>query len=165
MNARIQALPVVWQSLAAVLLLLTGAGAHRLRIGESDSAVASDRRWTQAATRALDLHIDEASQLESQADSLGASSVFGAPVETASPAPEAAAPTPDSPRSLTLRGVLGGPPWLAIVAGIPGRTESRVVAEGDTVGGGRVLSVRANEVRIRRADRVDTLRFTSDWRN
>lgn len=41
---------------------------------------------------------------------------------------------------LTLRGIVGGPPWRAIVDGLPGALPATVVQVGDTVGG---LVVRA----------------------
>lgn len=40
-----------------------------------------------------------------------------------------------------LQGVVGGPPWQAIIAGLPGREGGVVVVPGDTVGGMKVRSV------------------------
>lgn len=49
-------------------------------------------------------------------------------------------PLPPRPEPV-LQGVVGGPPWQAIVAGIPGREGGVVVVPGDTVGGMKVRSV------------------------
>jgi hypothetical protein len=42
--------------------------------------------------------------------------------------------TPPKPR-LDLRGVIGGPPWQAIIAGLPGHENGVVIAHGEIVAG------------------------------
>jgi hypothetical protein len=58
---------------------------------------------------------------------------------------------------LELSGVIGGPPWRAIVSGIPGRDVGVVVRAGDTLGGMRIRSIKRDTVVIRAADSTMTL--------
>jgi hypothetical protein len=72
-----------------------------------------------------------------------------------SPALEGLAPTrePKAPRpKLLVRGIIGGPPWSAIIEGIPGRNGSVVLRGGDTVAALRVRAVRRDTVVIEGAD-------------
>jgi hypothetical protein len=59
--------------------------------------------------------------------------------------------TPPKPR-LVLRGILGGPPWDALIEGIPGREGSAVVRTGDKLAGLLIRSVRRDTVVVRGAD-------------
>jgi hypothetical protein len=60
---------------------------------------------------------------------------------------------------LLLRGLIGGPPWTAVVEGIPGREQGIVLRAGDTVAGLTVRDVRAAEVIVRGMDTTWTLRL------
>jgi hypothetical protein len=64
---------------------------------------------------------------------------------------------------LILRGVLGGPPWDAIIEGIPGRDGSVVVRAGESVGGITVRSVGRDTVRVRGLDTTWTLTLARTW--
>jgi hypothetical protein len=69
------------------------------------------------------------------------------------PLPPAAAraPAPPKPR-LVLQGLVGGPPWDAIVQGLPGHDGSYVVRAGDSIGGLKVRSVRPDGATIHGMD-------------
>jgi len=72
---------------------------------------------------------------------------------TAITAPITLPKPPASPKPhLTLRGIVGGPPWDAIVEGLPNREGSYVVRGGDSVSGLKVRSVRPDRVTIRGMD-------------
>jgi hypothetical protein len=73
----------------------------------------------------------------------------------ASPPAPAAAPTP-RPR-FVLRGVIGGPPWDAIIDGLPGRPAGTVVRNGESIGGFSITVRSRDTVRVRGDDTVWTL--------
>jgi len=77
--------------------------------------------------------------------------------------PVAQSPVPGKPvlprPSLVLRGIVGGPPWDAIVEGIPNHDGAYVVRAGETVGALNVRSVRRDGVIIRGMDTTWTLRL------
>jgi hypothetical protein len=60
-------------------------------------------------------------------------------------------PAPPKPR-LVLRGLVGGPPWNAILEGVPGHDGSYVVSTGDSVAGLKIRSVRRDGATIRGMD-------------
>ena len=60
-------------------------------------------------------------------------------------------PAPPKPR-LVLRGIVGGPPWNAILDGVPGHDGSYVVTTGDSVAGLKIRSVRRDGATIRGMD-------------
>ena len=77
-----------------------------------------------------------------------------APDSVPAPPPAQAAarpPAPPKPR-LVLQGLVGGPPWDAIVQGLPGHEGSYVVRAGDSVGGLKIRSVRRGGATIRGMD-------------
>jgi len=61
------------------------------------------------------------------------------------------------PLRLTLHGVVGGPPWRAVIDGIPGKPTNTVVAQGATIGSLVVVEVGADSVVIQTPDTVLTL--------
>jgi hypothetical protein len=65
--------------------------------------------------------------------------------------PQSKPPGPPRPR-LLLRGIVGGPPWDAIVEGFPNHEGSYVVRAGDSLAGLKVRSVRGDAVMIRGMD-------------
>jgi hypothetical protein len=69
-------------------------------------------------------------------------------LEGLAPPPVARAPRPN----FVLRGIIGGPPWSAIVDGIPGRDGSTVLRKGDSVAAFVVRAVRRDTVTIKGAD-------------
>lgn len=76
------------------------------------------------------------------------------PLNVASiPVTPAAPPKP----ALVLRGILGGPPWNAILGGIPGRDGDVVVRQGDSLSGLRVRTVKPTGIVVRGMDTTWTL--------
>lgn len=71
-------------------------------------------------------------------------------------------PTPAKP-TLSLGGIVGGPPWTAVVDGVPGRTSSTLVHPGDTVGGLHIRSVTPRSVNIVGLDTVWHLALKRPW--
>lgn len=69
-------------------------------------------------------------------------------------------PSPPKPR-LVLRGLVGGPPWDAILDGVPGHEGSFVVRAGDTVGGLRIRAVLANEAIVQGMDTSWVLKWSA----
>ena len=68
------------------------------------------------------------------------------------------APSQPKPR-LSLNGLVGGPPWEAIVEGLPGHEGSYVVRAGDSVGGLKIRSVRHDGATIRGMDTTWVLKL------
>lgn len=72
-----------------------------------------------------------------------------------SPALEGLAPSPQArpPRpNFVLRGIVGGPPWSAIIDGIPGREGSVLLRRGDSVAAFVIRAVGRDSVIIKGAD-------------
>ncbi len=66
--------------------------------------------------------------------------------------------------ALQLAGVLGGPPWSAVLEGVPGRDTPVVVSAGDTVGELRLLAIALDHVVIVSSDSTITLRLKRVWK-
>jgi hypothetical protein len=73
------------------------------------------------------------------------------------------APPPTPMRLITLKGVLGGPPWQAVLGGVPGRAGDVVVRTGDSLAGFRVRRVTADRVIIAGPDSAMTLTPYRAW--
>ena len=79
-------------------------------------------------------------------------------------APSTPAPSPSAgqrPR-LVVTGILG-PPWRAVLEGIPGREGSIVVAEGQTLGDLRIRSIRRDTVVVAGLDTTWRLAVRRPW--
>jgi len=85
---------------------------------------------------------------------------YGTESEGASAAPSP--PKPPKPK-LALAGIVGGPPWVALVDGIPGRNGSVLVHAGDTLAGLRVRSLGPNGVTITGLDTTWKLTLKRPW--
>ncbi len=73
-------------------------------------------------------------------------------------------PPPKPPRpALALSGIVGGPPWEALVDGIPGRDGAVLVRKGDVIGELRVRSVGPDSVVIQGADTTWRLGVRKPW--
>jgi len=83
-----------------------------------------------------------------------------------SPALEGLAPPvvarPPRP-NLVLRGVVGGPPWSAILDGVPGRDGNVLVRRGDSLGALVVRAVGRDTVIIKGADTTWRLTVKRSW--
>ncbi len=79
-------------------------------------------------------------------------------------APSAPPPPPKPPKPrLTVAGIVGGPPWSALLDSVPGRDGSVLVRKGDTLGGLRVRSVGRDTVIVQGADTVWKLIVRRPW--
>jgi hypothetical protein len=65
--------------------------------------------------------------------------------------------------TLLLAGIVWGRQPLAVLEGVPGTSEPRVVVEGDTAGGLRVRSVTRDRVVVTGFDTVWTLQLKARW--
>jgi hypothetical protein len=81
------------------------------------------------------------------------------------PAKENAPPPPPRPPrpTLVVTGIIGGPPWEALLEGIPGREGSVLVRRGDTLAGLRVRAVGRDSVRIVGMDTAWMLTVRRAW--
>jgi hypothetical protein len=82
-----------------------------------------------------------------------------------SPAMENAPPPPPRPPrpTLVVTGIIGGPPWEALLEGIPGRQGSVLVRRGDTLAGLHVRAVGRDSVRIVGMDTTWMLTVRRGW--
>lgn len=85
---------------------------------------------------------------------------FGREMEGESAAPPQ--PTPPKPE-LSLVGIVGGPPWVALIDGIPGRSGSVLVHAGDTLAGLRVRTLGPKGVTITGVDTTWKLTLRIPW--
>ncbi len=58
---------------------------------------------------------------------------------------------------IVLQGTIGGPPWHAIISGVPGREGTIVVSAGDTLGGVAIRRVSRDGVTVRVKDSTWTV--------
>jgi hypothetical protein len=85
---------------------------------------------------------------------------FGAPAaSTISPAPAPSAAKPN----LLLSGIVGGPPWVALLDGVPGHEGSVMLRVGDTLGGITVRAVTASTATISGFDTTWKLSVRQPW--
>jgi hypothetical protein len=73
---------------------------------------------------------------------------------------ESVPPKPD----LLLTGVLGGPPWQAVLTGVPGHDGSVVVREGESIDVFVVSRVTRDTVVVQGADTTYVLTVRTPWR-
>jgi len=74
-----------------------------------------------------------------------------------------AAPAATTIPTMTVSGIIGGPPWTALVSGVPGRDGTASVHAGDTIAGTTVISVARTSVLFRAADTSWRLTLHSPW--
>lgn len=76
-----------------------------------------------------------------------------------------AAPPPAPPRPpLALAGLIGGPPWSALVEGIPGREGGVLLQAGDSVNGIRLVAIRGDTAVLSGFDTTWALTARRAWR-
>jgi len=69
-------------------------------------------------------------------------------------------PSTPAPRpALVLRAIIGGPPWQAVIDGLPGQPPGTIVSAGTEVEHLRIASITRDSVVITGADTTWTLRF------
>ena len=73
-------------------------------------------------------------------------------------------PPPRPPRPLlSLKGIIGGPPWAAILDGVPGRDGALLVRTGDVLGDLRIRVVVRDTVVVRGPDTTWRLTVRRPW--
>jgi hypothetical protein len=82
--------------------------------------------------------------------------------EVASPGVPQPPPKPPKP-TLLLRGLLGGPPWDAIVEGVPGHEGAMVLRAGQTTDGLTLKAIRHDTVFIKGLDTTWKLILRRGW--
>jgi hypothetical protein len=81
-----------------------------------------------------------------------------------SPAAEATPPAVRPPRpALAVVGIVGGPPWEALLENIPGRQGSALVRRGDTLSGLRIRSITKDTVKVTGMDTTWVLTVRRAW--
>jgi hypothetical protein len=83
--------------------------------------------------------------------------------ESSAAAPAMAMGAPSSKPHLVLKGVLGGPPWDAVLEGIPGREGAVVIRAGESVGGVSVRAIRRDTAYVRGFDTTWALPLSRTW--
>lgn len=80
------------------------------------------------------------------------------PTQVAFGTPPVAGPSTVPPQhpQLAFGGIIGGPPWRAILSGVPNHDGSLVIAPGDTFGGLRVRAIRHDTVIVQGRDTMWT---------
>jgi len=64
---------------------------------------------------------------------------------------------------LALAGIIGGPPWEALLTGLPGKDGSFLVRQGDVIDGFRLRSVGRDSVVVQASDTTWRLAVKSPW--
>jgi hypothetical protein len=142
-------------------VLSTGAGLVELRAG-SPSAAAFEPATTLPMI-AMVAPLPTSDSLESAVGDIADRNLFRperAPPAARAPTPVAA---PSARPQLVLRGVLGGPPWDAVVEGIPGREGAVVIQTGETTAGLTVRAIRRDTAYVRGFDTTWALPLTRSW--
>ena len=125
----------------AAVVLATLAGARARSVASAVSMSASQARGDETATSPPSILRSPAAVLVGASEAIVARDPFRLerkPSDVAyGPAMETTAPPPPSPPrpALAVVGIVGGPPWEALVEGIPGRQSSVLVRRGDTLAG------------------------------
>ena len=80
-------------------------------------------------------------------------------------APKPATVSPEVRRpTLVLRGIAGGPPWEALLDGLPSRDGTVLVRAGDKIGDVRIVGISKDTVIIRGMDTTWRLALGRTWR-
>jgi len=79
---------------------------------------------------------------------------------------EGAPPPPPAPPKppLSVSGIIGGPPWQAVLEGMPGRDGPLVVSAGDRIGDLTIRSVRRDTVVVSSSDTTWKLSVRRPWK-
>jgi hypothetical protein len=152
--------PLLWAT-AAVFLAL-GVLRWRFAVDASDLGVSPTQLVARAIPDPLGAAADRTAALAIDADPFRASRrpssvAFAAQGDGAPVAPRAPRPP------LAMAGSVGGPPWSAILDGVPGHDGSLIVTAGDTVAGLRIKSVRRDSVVVQGADTTWRLGVRKSW--
>lgn len=153
MNAR-----AIETGLWAGALVVLAVGAAKSRRILAEEAIATPMVWPaplpNAAASADSLAVLQARIVDADVFRLGrkpASVAYRIAGDSSATAPQTA---PSPKPVLKLVGIVGGPPWAALVDGIPSHDGTVLVHAGDTVGGLRVREVSATAVTVTGVDTV-----------
>jgi hypothetical protein len=149
--------------LAAALLL---GAAHRWRAEMPVPQAPADPMSLDVVEPRLD---EERDSLDVAAEVVAARDPFRLPqeaalAERAATAAEAAAVPRAAAPLLVVRAIVGGPPWQAVLDGLPGQPPGTVVTSGAEIGGLRVVAVTRDSVVVRGLDTTWTLALRSGAR-
>jgi hypothetical protein len=145
------------------LLWIASAAALLIALATSYRPVETPSPRTSAPTPAAELmrEASSASAFESAVASIVSRNMFSTerrPMPAVKPpvAAEQRSIIPSKPQ-LVLRGLIGGPPWDALLEGVPGREGSVVLRGGRTIMGFRLTIVRNDTAYIEGMDTLWTL--------
>lgn len=93
----------------------------------------------------------------------GGSSDAGGAGLAGEPSPLEMLPEAVSRPALILSGVLGGPPWEALIEGVPGREGSILVRPGDSIADLRIRHIAWDTMVVERADSSWTITMKRAW--
>jgi hypothetical protein len=155
--------PALWIA-TALIALVAGLNVHRVRL---ELAVPAPVVWTLPR----DVGRPDSDSLLAIADRVAASDPFrldrrpaDVPVGTPAPATTPPGSEPDAARpNLALSGLVGGPPWVALLEGVPGHEGSVLLRAGDTLGGIKVRAVSATTATISGFDTTWKLTVKRPW--
>ncbi len=153
---------VIWGAIAAVLLLGARQTVRAYGRAPIDGHNARPVRQRAGTTPALVMFDGES--LDSAATLVVAHDVFRLERKPATVA-YSVTPTgfiaPSAQTTPTIRialqGTIGGPPWHAIISGVPGHDGTIVVSAGDTLGGVAIRRVNRDSVTVRVKDSTWTV--------
>jgi hypothetical protein len=144
------------------LLWMAALGATMLTIGQTVLGSKASRRSSNPLPAMRAVLMYNPGVIMETADSVASTDPFRLDRHPSSRPPLGPATTLPSavsaPLHLTLTGISGGPPWHAIVSGIPGHDGGVVVNTGDTLGGVRIGAIKRDTVIVQMGD--STLTFT-----
>jgi hypothetical protein len=139
---------VGWMLAALVLLALGARAAGVLREPTTAARIDLDAWRAELAT-----HQTIASAPAVRRNPFAADRRFATVVDVT--APESAETT--SPIALELLATAGGPPWVAVIRGIPGTDRPRLLRAGDHIGTVELIAIESGRVAVRVAGRTDSL--------
>jgi hypothetical protein len=147
--------------MTVAVLVLTARQVIRARRAQDDGVVAKVSRSRLAGGPAMTMF--DGDSLDSAASHIVTHDPFRLerkPANVAfSIAPPAimGAPPPGPPVRIALQGMIGGPPWRAIVSGIPGHDGTIMVSTGDTLGGVTIRHIDRGGITVRVKDSTWTV--------
>lgn len=153
---------VIWIAASAVILLAARRTMRAKLGGASDVVAVRLHPRTASTTPALAMFdsdsLDSAAvrivthdvfRLERKSATVAYSIMPGGVIATAAPVTPAI--------RIALQGTIGGPPWHAIISGVPGHDGTIVVSAGDTLGGVTIRRVNRDSVTVRVKDSTWTV--------
>lgn len=155
--------PALWGT-AALVALVAGVRASQARFEPAAPAPVVWMLPREADRPAPDSLLAAADRVAKsdpfRLDRRPADAPFGSPTAAGAPSPpesNAARPNP------SLSGIIGGPPWVALLDGVPGHDGSVLLRGGDTLGGLEVRAVTATTATISGFDTTWKLALKRPW--